>query len=303
MRAGHASRTAEHVAFFRALESAAPAAVRRCEDPLARRFLAPPLSWVASAARMPIVFAWVARYVDRRWPGARTSAVARTRLLDEAVCAGCAEGAEQLVILGAGFDARAYRLSALRGARVFEVDHPATQERKRSALLRALGALPEGVRFVATDFAGRDLERAMAEAGYEPSRRTLILWEGVTNYLRADAVDATLRWCARAAPGSLLLFTYVHADVLVHPDAFFGTRRLFATLAAAGEPWTFGLDPAKLARFLEARGLALERDLGAAEYRRLAYGEAAARMRGYEFYRIAAARVVDRASHAAPAPA
>lgn len=291
------------MAFFRALESASPARSRRCDDALAREFVRPSLARVASAARLPGMAWLAARFIDRRWPGARSSAIARTRLLDDAVVAGLAAGARQLVILGAGFDSRAWRLPALRGLPVFEVDHPATQERKRAALRRAQRVLLEGVRFVATDFDAGDLERAMAAAGYEPSRRTLLLWEGVTNYLRAEAVDATLRWCARSAPGSQLLFTYVHADVLARPAAFFGTQRLFATLAAAGEEWTFGLDPARLADYLRERGLALERDLGAAEYRRLAYGEAAQRMRGYEFYRIAIARVAERASHPAPAPA
>jgi methyltransferase (TIGR00027 family) len=291
MREGHASRTAEYMALFRALETAAPAQARRCDDPLARAFLRPSLAFVARAARVPGVGPLAARYIDSRWPGARTSAVARTRWLDDAVRAGFAEGAEQLVILGAGFDSRALRLPALRSARVFEVDHPATQARKRSALARELQELPDRVRFVATDFDERDLERAMAEAGFERTRRTLVLWEGVTNYLRADAVDATLRWCSRAAAGSQVIFTYVHADVLANPRHFFGTERLFATLAAAGEQWTFGIDPAELADFLAARGLRLERDLGAAEYRRLVYGDRAARMRGYEFYRIAMARV------------
>lgn len=300
MREGRASRTAEYMALFRALETSAPLRARRCHDPLARAFLRPSLAFVASAARLPGVGALATRYIDRRWPGARTSAVARTRLLDDAVCAAFDEGVEQLVILGAGFDSRALRLPALRSAPVFEVDHPATQAHKREALAQ-LGALPAGVHFVATDFDERDLERAMAEAGFQRSRRTLFLWEGVTNYLRADAVDATLRWCARAAAGSQVIFTYVHADVLAHPDRFFGTGRLFATLAAAGEQWTFGLDPAELASFLAARGLRLERDLGAAEYRRLAYGDLAARMRGYEFYRIAVARVVDAAPAAAAA--
>ena len=143
----------------------------------------------------------------------------------------------------------------------------------------------------------------MAAAGYDASQRTLFLWEGVTNYLSADAVDSTLRWCARAAPGSQLLFTYVHADVLARPAAFFGTERLLATLAASGEQWTFGIDPAQLDGFLEARGLRLERDVGATEYRRLAYGDASARMRGYEFYRIAIARVAGAAPRAAAAQA
>ena len=75
------------------------------------------------------------------------------------------------------------------------------------------------------------------------------------------------------------------------PASFPGTERLRTTLATAGERWTFGLDPGEVPAFLAARGLVLERDVGAAEYRQLCWGPAAARMVGYEFYRIAVARV------------
>jgi O-methyltransferase involved in polyketide biosynthesis len=131
----------------------------------------------------------------------------------------------------------------------------------------------------------------MAAAGYREAARTFFLWEGVTNYLGEAAVDATLRWCARAAPGSRVLFTYIHRDVLERPESFVGTEALFASLEKFGEKWTFGLHPGELRGFLAARGLALESDVGAADYRRLGYGEAARQMRGYEFYRIATARV------------
>lgn len=89
------------------------------------------------------------------------------------------------------------------------------------------------------------------------------------NYLTEAAVDSILRWCSRAAPGSQVVFTYVQRAVLENPRSFVGTEKLFATLAAAGEKWTFGLDPSTLADSLRQRGLSLERDLGAAEYRRL----------------------------------
>jgi methyltransferase (TIGR00027 family) len=204
------------------------------------------------------------------------------------------EQLEQFVVLGAGFDSRAYRLPGLRKTTVFEVDHPDTLRRKRTALTRALGVFPEHVRFVPTDFNQDDLERAMAAAGYRDSARTLFLWEGVTNYLTEAAVDATLRWCSRAAPGSRLLFTYVERSVLENPQSFFGTEKLFATLEAAGEAWTWGIEPCALPEFLAQRGLSLEQDVGASEYRRLYWGERARRMRGYEFYRIAVARVPER---------
>jgi len=91
------------------------------------------------------------------------------------------------------------------------------------------------------------------------------------------------RACA-ARPSSrstiLLLFTYGHRDVLTTPDAFIGTKNLFASLERAGEKLTFGIEPSELPGFLAERGLSLESDLGAAEYRKRYFGDAARRMRG-----------------------
>jgi methyltransferase (TIGR00027 family) len=291
MREGHASRTAEYNALFRAFESSLPADRRLLEEPLARSFLRWPLALAARLGAVPGVRALVPRYIDGRWPGVRSSVIARTRLIDDAIEASVGPETEQFVVLGAGFDTRAYRLPGLRGVTTFEVDHPDTQARKRSALARALPSVPERVRFVACDFRDGALAAAMAAAGYREAVRSFFLWEGVTGYLTEAAVDATLRWCARGAPGSRLLFTYLHRDVLTRPEAFAGTDRLFASLARFGERFTFGLEPSELAGFLAARGFALESDLGAAEYRERTYGEAARRMRGHEFYRVALARV------------
>jgi methyltransferase (TIGR00027 family) len=291
MKAGHASRTAEYMALFRALESSLPAGRRLFEDPFARHFLSPSLAAVPRISAALGMGGLACRLIDYRVPGARSSAVARTRFIDDIIAESIGDDVRQFVILGAGFDSRAYRLEALRKVDVFEVDHPDTLRTKKQLLERALSGLPERVRFVPTDFNQRDLERAMAAAGYRDSARTLFLWEGVTNYLTEAAVDTTMRWCSRAAPGSRLVFTYVHRAVLDDPGVFFGTDKLLATLQAAGELWTFGIDPAAVGDFLAQRGLTLERDLGAADYRRLYYGDAAQRMRGYEFYRLAVARV------------
>ena len=290
MQEGQASRTAQYMALFRAVESARPRDERLFDDPLARAFLRWPLSAVAWLATVPGLGRALPRLIDQRVPGSRSSGVARTRFIDDALAAGLREGIEQLVILGAGFDSRAYRLPALRSIPVFEVDHPDTLASKRSVLQR-LGVTAPNVRYVPIDFNQRSLPPVMAEAGYRESARSFFLWEGVTNYLSEAAVDATLRWCARAAPGSLLLFTYVHRDVLTQPGAFLGTEQLFASLAKFGEKWTFGIDPGELRGYLAERGLTLESDVGAAEYRERHFGNAARRMRGYEFYRIALARV------------
>jgi methyltransferase (TIGR00027 family) len=281
------------MALFRALESALPADRRLFDDPLAVAFLRPRLRLVAWLSRARAVGGLVRGFIDRRWPGARSSGVARTRFIDDVAQSALRSGIEQVVLLGAGFDARPYRIAAMAGATVFEVDHPATLSSKHRVLEAALAPIPAHVRFVALDFDRQPLRDAMIEAGYDAARRTLVVWEGVTNYLTEAAVDATLGWCASSAPGSQLVFTYVDRRVIEQPHSFEGTSKLRATLEAAGERWTFGLDPSRVADFLAKRNLVLDRDLGAAEYRALYFGRAARLMRGYEFYRIAVAHVPD----------
>jgi methyltransferase (TIGR00027 family) len=296
VKAGQASRTAEYVALFRAIESSLPADRRLFDDPFARRFLRPKLAMLAGLCQVPGVADLVASFVDSRWAGARSSAVARTRLIDDTIGRALERGIEQFVILGAGFDARAYRIGALSDFPVFEVDHPDTLARKRRLLRGVSAEAASHVRFVSIDFRSSRLDQVMTAAGYSPSLRTFILWEGVTNYLNEDAVDATLRWCASAAPGSQVVFTYVHRAVLADPNSFAGTERLFETLKAAGERWTFGLDPAELAQFLDERGLLLEEDIGSADYRARYMPRISRGMRGYEFYRLARACVPGRAT-------
>jgi methyltransferase (TIGR00027 family) len=302
MKEGQASRTAEYVALFRAIESSLPPERRLFEDPYAKRFLGPRLGLVASVCGLPLVSDIVTRFIDRRWAGARSSAVARTRFIDDAICDAVAGGIEQLVILGAGFDSRAYRLRNLRNVIVFEVDHPSTSAAKQRVIRRVLPSVPKTVRFVATDFREGGLDSAMQEAGYSKQAKTFILWEGVTTYLSADAVDVTLRWCAKAAAGSELLFTYVHRAVIDAPDDFAGTERLFAALRAAGEEWQFGIDPLELEGFLSARGFRLEQDTGSAEYRARYSARDAEATSGYQFYRIARASVISPQNHDPPEP-
>src|ERR1700683_5409817 len=193
MKSGRSSRTAEHNALFRALEVRVPRGERLFDDPLAQCFLTCPLSLVGNVAAIPGCGRAVRVIADRHWPGIRTSVIARTRLIDDTLSALVPEEVSQLVILGAGFDSRPYRLRCLQTVPIFEVDHPDTQQAKRDALSRALGEPPANVTFIPTDFNLMQLESDMDASGYRSSVPTLFLWEGVTNYLSEDAVDVTLR--------------------------------------------------------------------------------------------------------------
>jgi len=282
------------MAFFRALESARPLRVRIISDPFAMYFLRPALRCAVFLSRVPLLGGAVTWYADRRLPGARTSGVARTRLIDNVLGEALRDGIAQVVILGAGFDCRAYRLPAMRAAVVFEVDQPATRSAKLERLRRVLPEIPDNVRFVEMDFNRQSLPDVLRQAGLDPRRPAVFLWEGVTNYLAADAVDAVLRFIAGCAAGTRVVFTYVHRGALDGSMRFPDAAELLRDVARLGEPWTFGLAPEEVPDYLRARGLQLERDAGAREYRVEGFGPKGERMKGYDFYHVAIASVPRR---------
>ena len=282
------------MALFRALESTGPLGRRLFDDPFAATFVSAPLRRVVRWSAVPVLGTVLRQIIDHLWPGARSSGVARTRLIDDWIAASIANGSQQLVVLGAGFDSRAWRMPALVGVPIFEVDHPATMAEKRRGI--AAATAESDVVSVALDFDRDRLPDALGAAGFDPSRHTTVVWEGVTNYLTEDAVRSVLAWAGSLAAGSKLIFTYVHRRGLEDPTSFEAAEKILLAVASAGEPWTFGWVPEALSRCLQAHGLRLEEDLGADDYRARYFGRKARRMRGYAFYRAALATVVG--SHA-----
>ncbi len=196
MREGKPSFTAAAVAAARAV---------RGVDPIAQGLVEGPLAWVVRAGRAGKA---PAAALNVATLGLLDHIEMRTRAIDAAVRDGVAGGAKQLVILGAGLDARAWRMADLAAVHVFEVDHPSTQAFKRA---RVGGRQPTArdVCFVSVDFARDDLGDALDAAGHDPDAPTFWIWEGVTPYLPREAVRQTLAAVAtRSAPRSRIAVTY-----------------------------------------------------------------------------------------------
>jgi methyltransferase (TIGR00027 family) len=290
MRVGRPSRTAEQNAAFRAAESWRPSGVRLLNDPYAAQLLPAGLRALAWLSSVPIAGGGLNWFVETRWPGARSSIIARTRLIDEWLCEAVGTGVKQMVLLDAGFDSRAWRLPALADASVFEVDHPATSAEKRSRLA-GLGADLAHVRFVPVDFDRQMPADGLVQAGFDPLQRAVVIWDGVTNYLQPEAVDAIARWAGSLAEGGQFIFTYIHSGVLDGSMSFEGAAAILRAVRRSGEPWTFGMHPDTVAHYLEQRGLHLLADLGADEYRCKVIGPTARQVRGYGFYHAALAEI------------
>jgi methyltransferase (TIGR00027 family) len=264
-----ASRTATVVTLWRGIESARPRRTRLFEDPLAPAFLGWRFRWALRLARLPVVGGAVPwSLVDGHWAGPRGTVAVRTRYIDDRLSEAIRRGVEQVVILGAGFDSRAYRIPGIARARVFEVDHPATQAEKRRRLGRRFATLPPHVTLVPVDFTTDTLHATLPRAGYRTDATTFVILEGVTHYLPAEAVDVVFRFVARSvAAGSQMVFTYIHRGALDGSVKFPRANQTLAAVRGLGEPYTFGFAPAELPSYLAGRGLRLVEDVGASDYR------------------------------------
>jgi methyltransferase (TIGR00027 family) len=284
------SFTAAAMALQRALESNRPLASRLFDDPYAIMFTHGGLRILARASRIPLAGRLAPLFYDViAGPGPRSSAVVRTRFIDDVLDASASE-VSQCVLLGAGFDTRPHRLASLAGLCVYEVDHPATQERKRSVIER-LGLTSSRVVYVPVDFERDSLEAGLLAAGFDPHGPTLFVWEGVTNYLHAESVSMSLRTIRRlTVAASTLVFTYVHAGVLDGSAYFPEAARWLRNVERAGEPWTFGLLPEDLGIFLRDRGWTLESDVTTREAGDRWLPLLGRRDRASALYRIAVAR-------------
>lgn len=181
--------------------------------------------------------------------------VARTVAIDDAVRE---MAVPQLVILGAGLDGRAWRMTELRDSVVFEVDHPDSQRDKR-ARVAPLTRCAREVRFVPVDFERDDLDAALGAAGHEASQRSTWIWEGVVMYLTRSDIEGTLRVIQRrSAPGSRLVIAY-------HSPA-----RMLAlvglVLRYLGEPLRSTFTAEAMRELLVRHGFSVVRDEGLHEF-------------------------------------
>jgi methyltransferase (TIGR00027 family) len=243
VRPGKASRTAQFVALNRALGTLAPR-VPGFSDPVAVQFL--PEKWRKRVERTRAAIASGDRkspYPFWQWPMG-TYLQFRTVILDRALTSSLPM--EQLVVLGAGLDSRAWRLDCLKDTVVFEVDFPSSQTWKRERAA-SVPYKAKDVRFVALDFERDQLAPLIRGAGFNPSKPAFWLWEGVTMYLSPEAVSANLgAIAALSAPGSRIALSYLRSKNGRVP------RNLI--LALLGEPVRSAFSPGEITDLAKLHG-------------------------------------------------
>ena len=165
---------------------------------------------------------------------------------------------EQFVVMGAGYDTRAYGRFHREGVTFFELDQNNVQQHKRRALADA-GIPCEHVRFVAVDFSSENAFDKLIDAGFDRSRKTLFLWEGVTLYLSVSEVRKTMQDVHNCAPPGSVLIADIYADRLVNIGKMTAVKK---TLDYTNEGLGFSLPLAKnyeqvLAEFVEGESMSV----------------------------------------------
>jgi methyltransferase (TIGR00027 family) len=274
MEEGKPSFTAEIDAVIRSIETEKPESERLCYDPFARNFLSTTNRVIGMIHPLRKLALW---YLERKHPFILDCIAGRTRYIDEYLNKCIGDGLEQLIILGAGYDSRAYRIERLKGkVTVFEVDHPGTQKLKIEKVKKILDLVPSNVVYVPIDFNKETLPQRMFQSGYDKDKKSLFIWEGVTPYLTAEAVDETLHFVARnSGPGSSILFSYIIKSVVDGTCQLEGAREIRKAFSRGGvadfgsnrgDRLMFGIEEGTIEAFLSERGFQQIKDISGDYY-------------------------------------
>jgi methyltransferase (TIGR00027 family) len=251
--ASDAILSAQTVCFMRALGNRDLDVERPNPDHLAKHFLR--LKWKLA---LLLPFRLARGLVEKKAPGSYWFSMVRTWFGDDTLTQALQEGAEQVVIFGAGADSRAFRFAEeLRGASVFELDWPGTQLMKRQRLQR-FSEVAERVEYIPADLNHAAWADALEARGYDARKSTVFIAEGVLYYLRPEAVQRILSFVAQNTGKA----TYVVCDFTTRrfidgDHSTYGGAQLKQWLDSVGEQYIVGVDREDLPKYIDSLGLEL----------------------------------------------
>ena len=253
--------SAEAVTLARAASALEKDNLARNADYLAKCFLG---NKYTLYLKFPLLCRWLFEYVA---PGGYCYFNARTKHIDRTFLEVLGEDIRQFVILGAGYDSRPYRFrEQLINIKIYELDLPSTQSRKKECLIKEFGAIPDRVIYVPIDFNAQSIKDVLVEKGYKPFEKTFFIWEGVTYYLNTDAVNDVLDFVAKnSKAGSSIIFDYALRSFIEGDYSTYGARNLIKIWEKFGEPGLSGIEDGGIEAFLRQKGFDMVSDLGPEE--------------------------------------
>ena len=268
--------TAQGVAKQRLIETIAGPDKRVINDPYADNFMMGAGLMKLMGHKLNV---WLAKKLA---PGFHEHIISRTRFIDDLIEKSTTEGAEQYVILGAGYDSRAHRLELPSSLKIFEVDQPEVQDRKRSKLPKELPN-SENVTYVTVDFAHQSLTERLLNAGFDRTKSTVFTLEGVTQYISKEAFNSTMKEMSRLCQktSSIFALSFVNELLNKNPEDCFGRgylnpekkANLIKSLSAkVGEPWISFYSLEEIESLLSQNGYSVEENLTLEDLNSLYFG-------------------------------
>jgi methyltransferase (TIGR00027 family) len=242
MQAARPSRTALRVALRRAAHQLYDSPVV-FHDPIAVPILGPEY--------LPEVHRTATKLHKPFSVALRAFLVARSLYAEETLAQAVATGVTQYVLLGAGLDTFAYR-NPYANLRVYEVDHPATQQAKRDLLYQSSIPIPPNLTYVPVDFEQQFLSTELLAAGFNPTCPTFFAWLGVVPYLTLPAFRSTINFIAGQPAGSGLVLDYGQPRRVLSFFEQLAHDSLASRVALAGEPFQLFFTPHEIATELSA---------------------------------------------------
>ena len=257
--------TAQGVAKQRLIETIAKPDERVINDPYADRFVLGASFIKLMGHKFNI---WLGEKIA---PGFHEHLISRTRFIDDLIEKSAASGIEQYVILGAGYDSRAHRLELPSSLKIFEVDQPEVQVRKRAKLPKELPN-SENISYVAVDFASQSLTEQLTDAGFDQSKSSIFTLEGVSQKINKKAFSSTIEEVATLTQrvSSIFFVSYVNELLTKNPEACFGkgypnaekrVKLITYGSAKVGEPWISFYGAEEIESILSQNGYALKENV------------------------------------------
>ena len=192
-------------------------------------------------------------------PGMYEYMLARTAYFDNVFKDALNRNVPQIVLLGAGYDTRAYRFANLiKDTKIFELDAPPTQIIKRNCLFKSHITAPNNVVFIPINFEAESLQDALGKAGYDKHKHTLFLMEGVSYYLEPESVDATLKFVSSNSKAeNNIALDYILSIPVEKLKDYYGVKELSEDHEKKhpNEIGKFFIEEGAIAAYLEQRGL------------------------------------------------
>ena len=283
--------TAQGVAKQRLIETIAGADKRVINDPYADRFMMGAGLMKLMGHRLNV---WLAKKLA---PGFHEHIISRTRFIDDLIEKSAIEGVEQYVILGAGYDSRAHRLELPSSLKIFEVDQPEVQDRKRSKIPKELPN-SENVTYVTVDFAHQSLTERLLNAGFDRTKSTVFTLEGVTQYISKEAFNSTMKEMSRLCQktSSIFALSFVNELLNKNPEDCFGRgylnpekkANLIKKLSAkaAGEPWISFYSTEEIEGLLSENGYSIKENVTLEDLNSLYFGPVGRTLSENEIFKL-----------------